>query len=233
MNAKRASNRLVFHGHAAFSLTTSSGKKLLFDPWLDGNPAADIKTSDIKECDYILVSHGHGDHFADVPKLAQQTNATVLATYELVAFCQSKGVKNGHGMSIGGGHRFPFGYAKLTPALHGPSVDGSDGRVVTVPNGWWVDLGDARLYHAGDTALTMDMQLLQGRVDVALLPIGDNYTMGPGDAARAVEMIKPRVVIPMHYNTFDLIKQDPNEFKKRVGGNAEVVILRPGESFEF
>ena len=226
-------NRLTFHGHSAFELLTSSGKKLLFDPWLDGNPVADISTEDVESADFILVSHGHGDHFGDVIKLAQKTNATVLATFEIVAFCQSKGVKNGQGMSIGGGARFPFGYAKLTPALHGPGVDGSEGKVSTTPNGWWLDLGDARFYHAGDTALTMDMQLLNGRVDVALLPIGDNFTMGPEDAARAVEFIKPRVVIPMHYNTFDLIKQDPEDFRRRVGTNAEVVILKPGESYEF
>ena len=225
-------NRLTFHGHSAFELRTAKAK-LWFDPWLDGNPVADMRADDIKDADYILVSHGHGDHFGDVVKIAKNTDATVLATYELVSFCLSKGVKNGHGMSIGGGYRFPFGYAKLTPALHGPGVEGSDGTVATTPNGWLVDLGSARLYHAGDTALTTDMQLLSGRVDVALLPIGDNFTMGPEDAARAVEMIKPRVVIPMHYNTFDVIKQDANEFRKLVGSNAEVVILNPGESFDF
>jgi L-ascorbate metabolism protein UlaG (beta-lactamase superfamily) len=224
-------NRLTWHGHAAFSLTTSSGQELLLDPWLDGNPASDIKCSDITKADYILVSHGHGDHFSDVIKLAQQTGATVIAAHELAVFCQSNGVANVHGMSVGGGFKFPFGYVKVTVALHGPGVDGAD--IATVPNGWWIDLGDARVYFAGDTALTMDMQLLQGRVDVALLPIGDNYTMGPEDAARAVEMIKPRAVIPMHYNTFDIIKQDPDDFKRRVGGNAEVVILQPGGSFDF
>ena len=226
-------NRLVFHGHSAFELATSGGHTLLFDPWLEGNPAADIGVDDVDKADYILVSHGHGDHFGDVITLAKKTNATVLATYELVAYCQAKGVRNGHGMSIGGGYRFPFGYAKLTPALHGPAVEGSDGSISTTPNGWLVDLGGTRLYHAGDTALTMDMQLLQGRVDVALLPIGDNFTMGPEDAARAVEMIKPRVVIPMHYNTFDLIKQDAGAFAKLVGKSAEVVILQPGESYHF
>jgi L-ascorbate metabolism protein UlaG (beta-lactamase superfamily) len=227
-------NRLTFHGHAAFELVTSSKTKLMFDPWLDQNPAADIKTSDVETLDYILVSHGHGDHFSDVVELAKKTDATVLATFELVALCQSKGVKNGHGMSIGGGYKFPFGYAKLTPALHGTGIDGGAGGIhSTMPNGWWVDLGDARIYHAGDTALLTDMQLLQGRVDVALLPIGDNFTMGPEDAARAVEFIKPRVVIPMHYNTFDLIKQDPEDFQRLVGGRAEVVILKPGESYEF
>jgi L-ascorbate metabolism protein UlaG (beta-lactamase superfamily) len=227
-------NKLTFHGHAAFELVTSKNTRIMFDPWLDQNPAADIKTSDIDELDYILVSHGHGDHFSDVIGLAQKTDATVLATFELVALCQSKGVKNGHGMSIGGGYKFPFGYAKLTPALHGTGIDGgANGIHSTMPNGWWVDLGDARVYHAGDTALLTDMQLLQGKVDVAMLPIGDNFTMGPEDAARAVEFIKPRVVIPMHYNTFPLIQQDPQEFKRLVGSRAEVVILQPGESYEF
>ena len=227
-------NRLTFHGHAAFELITSKGTSIMFDPWLDQNPAADIKTADVKKLDYILVSHGHGDHFSDVTKLAQQTNAVVLATFELVALCQAQGVQNGHGMSVGGGYHFPFGYAKLTPALHGTGIDGGGhGIHSTMPNGWWLDLGDARLYHAGDTALLTDMQLLQGKVDVALLPIGDNFTMGPEDAARAVEFIKPRVVIPMHYNTFDVIKQDPQHFKQLVGQRAEVVILEPGESYEF
>lgn len=226
-------NKLTFHGHAAFDLTTTSGKKLLFDPWLDGNPVADISSADVEAADYILVSHGHGDHFSDVVKLAKQTDATVIGAYELINFCMSQGVKNAQGMGIGGGYRFPFGYTKLTPALHGGSVDGSDGKVTTMPNGFWVDLGDARIYHAGDTALITDMELLKGRVDVALLPIGDNYTMGPEDAARAVAMIKPRVVIPMHYNTFDIIKQDPEDFRRHVGKNAEVVILQPGESYEF
>lgn len=225
-------NKLTFHGHAAFALTTSSRHEILFDPWLDENPLADIRVKDVKKADYILVSHGHGDHFSDVVALAKQTAATVLATYELVAYCQSQGAKNGHGMSIGGGYRFPFGYAKLTPALHGPAVEGADG-LSTTPNGWWLDLGDARLYHAGDTALTTDMQLLRDRVDVALLPIGDNFTMGPEDAARAVEMIRPRVVIPMHFNTFDVIRQDPAEFARLAGKHAEVVVLEPGETYEF
>ena len=227
-------NRLTFHGHAAFELVTSKGTRLMFDPWLDQNPRADIKTADVSNLDYILVSHGHGDHFSDVIKLARQTDAAVLATFELVSLCQAQGVKHGHGMSVGGGYRFPFGYAKLTPALHGTGIDGgAHGIHSTMPNGWWVDLGDARIYHAGDTALLTDMQLLQGKVDVALLPIGDNFTMGPEDAARAVEFIKPRVVIPMHYNTFDVIKQDPEHFRQLVGGAAEVVVLQPGESHDF
>jgi L-ascorbate metabolism protein UlaG (beta-lactamase superfamily) len=227
-------NRLTFHGHAAFELNTATGSRIMIDPWLDQNPASDIKVDDVDRLDYILVSHGHGDHFSDVPELARKTGATVIATFELAALCQSKGAQNAHGMSIGGGFRFPFGYVKLTPALHGTGIDGGEAGIhSTMPNGFWLDLGDTRIYHAGDTALLTDMQLLQGRVDVALLPIGDNFTMGPEDAARAVEFIQPRVVIPMHYNTFDLIKQDPQEFKRLVGNRAEVVILNPGESYEF
>lgn len=226
--------RLTWHGHACFTLVTDDDARLMFDPWLDDNPVADIGTDQVQDLDYILVSHGHFDHFGDAIPLARKTGATLVAIYELAAFAQSKGVEKTHGMSIGGGYRFPFGYAKLTPALHGPNVAGDEDGVFTcMPAGWWLDLGGKRLYHAGDTALITDMQLLRGRVDVALLPIGDNYTMGPEDAARAVEFIEPRIVVPMHYNTFDLIRQDPAEFARRVGARARVEILRPGESLEF
>jgi L-ascorbate metabolism protein UlaG (beta-lactamase superfamily) len=226
--------RLTWHGHACFTLVTDDGTRIMFDPWLDQNPAADIRTDQVQALDYILVSHGHFDHFADAIPLARKTGATLVAIYELAAFAQSKGVEKTHGMSIGGGYRFPFGYAKLTPALHGPNVAGDEDGVFTcMPGGWWLDLGGKRLYHAGDTALITDMQLLKGRVDVALLPIGDNYTMGPEDAARAVEFIEPRIVVPMHYNTFDLIRQDPAEFARLVGDRARVEILEPGGSLEF
>ncbi|MFO7260359.1 MAG: metal-dependent hydrolase [bacterium] len=226
--------RLTWHGHACFTLVTDDGTRIMFDPWLDQNPAADIRTDQVQALDYILVSHGHFDHFADAIPLARKTGATLVAIYELAAFAQSKGVEKTHGMSIGGGYRFPFGYAKLTPALHGPNVAGDDeGTFTCMPGGWWLDLGGKRLYHAGDTALITDMQLLKGRVDVALLPIGDNYTMGPEDAARAVEFIEPRIVVPMHYNTFDLIRQDPAEFARLVGDRARVEILEPGGSLEF
>jgi L-ascorbate metabolism protein UlaG (beta-lactamase superfamily) len=219
---------LTWHGHSCFGLETDDGTRILFDPWLDENPKADIGTDDVDRLDYILVSHGHSDHFADCVKLAKRTGATVVSTFELVAFCQEQGVENGHGMNIGGGFAFPFGRVKLTPALHTGSIDGdSEGAFTTDCTGFLVTLNDGtRLYHAGDT----DMQLLQGRVDVALLPIGDNFTMGIEDAARAVEFIQPRVVIPMHYGTFEVIEQDPEAFRREVRGRAEVRILQPGES---
>jgi len=226
--------KLTFHGHAAVTIETDAGQTVLIDPWLDGNPLADIGTADVRKADFILCTHGHSDHFADVVKLAKQTGATVVGTFEIVGYVQSQGIENAHPMSIGGGYRFPFGTVKMTAALHGGQIDGADGRFSTLPAGFLINLDDGpRVYHAGDTALLMDMQLLRGSVDVALLPIGDNFTMGPADAVRAVEFIEPRVVIPIHYNTFDLIRQDPQAFASSVGQRAEVVILAPGESHDL
>ena len=226
---------LTWHGHSCFTLETAEGKRIMIDPWLDENPACDIKTKDVESLDYILVSHGHFDHFADCIALAKQTGATVISTFELVSFCQSKGVEKGHGMNIGGAYVFDFGRVKLTPALHTGTIAGDEnGTHSTDCSGFLISLNSGeRIYHAGDTALIMDMQLLQGLVDVAIVPIGDNFTMGPEDAARAVEMIQPDVVIPMHYNTFPVIEQNPEGFRTLVGDTAQVEILEPGGSYSF
>jgi len=226
---------LTWHGHSCFLLETDGGQRIIIDPWLDENPASDIKISDVGSLDYILVSHGHFDHFADCIKLAKQTGATVISTFELVSFCQEKGVEKGHGMNIGGAYVFDFGRVKLTPALHTGTIAGDEnGTHTTDCSGFLLSLNEGqRLYHAGDTALIMDMQLLRGSVDVAILPIGDNFTMGPEDAARAVEMIEPDVVIPMHYNTFPVIEQNPESFRTLVGDAATVEILQPGGSYTF
>lgn len=225
---------LHYHGHSTFTLTTGEGVRIVFDPWFDENPVSDLKTRDIREADYILCTHGHFDHFADAIPLAKKTGATLVSTFEIVSFAQSRGVEKAHPLHIGGGFRFPFGYTKMTPALHGGQVAGDDsGRYTTVPGGFLVNLPEGRLYHAGDTALLTDMGLLKGKVDVALLPIGDNFTMGPEDAVRAVEFIEPRVVIPIHYNTFEMIAQDPEAFREAVGERAEVVILKPGQQYRF
>lgn len=226
--------RLTWHGHSCFTLETGDGTRIMIDPWLDENPAANIKAADAGKLDYILVSHGHFDHFADCIPLAKRTGATVVSTFELVAFCQQQGVENGHGMNIGGAYLFPFGRVKLTPAVHTGSIAGdTEGAFTTDCCGFLISLdGGPSIYHAGDTALITDMQLLQGRVDLAILPIGDNFTMGPEDAARAVEMIQPETVIPMHYNTFEVINQNPETFRELVGDAARVEIMEPGGTYE-
>jgi L-ascorbate metabolism protein UlaG (beta-lactamase superfamily) len=225
--------KLTWHGHSCFTLATDDGIRIMFDPFLADSPVADIRIDEVDRLDYILVSHGHFDHFPDAIPLARKTGATIISTFELVAFTQEKGVENGHGMNIGGGHRFPFGRVKLTPAVHTGSISGDDaGAFTTDCCGFLIDLsGGTRLYHSGDTALIVDMQLLKGAVDVALLPIGDNFTMGPEDAARAVGFIQPSVVIPMHYDTWELIAQDPENFRRLVGDAARVEVLNPGGSY--
>lgn len=225
---------LHYHGHSTFTLTTDEGTRIIIDPWFDDNPVSDVKAEDIEGVDFILCTHGHFDHFADAILLAKRTGATLVSTFEVVSFAQSQGVENAHPLHIGGGFKFPFGYVKMTPALHGGQVDGdTEGAYTTVPGGFWMDLNGKRLYHAGDTALLTDMQLLRGKVDLALLPIGDNFTMGPDDAVQAVDFIRPKTVIPIHYNTFDLIAQDPEEFKKKVGTLSRVEIIHSGETFDF
>ncbi len=226
--------RLHFHGHSTFTLTTDDGTRIIIDPWFDENPVSDVKTADIDGVDFILCTHGHFDHFADAIPLAKKTGAMLVSTFEIVSFVQSQGVENAHPLHIGGGYHFPFGYVKMTAALHGGQVHGDDeGAFTTVPGGFLIELGGKTLYHAGDTALLTDMTLLKGQVDVALLPIGDNFTMGPVDAARAVGFIEPGVVIPIHYNTFDLIAQDPEAFRGLVGLRAAVEVLEPGDIYEF
>jgi len=225
--------KVTWHGHATCSLETDDGTHLVIDPFFEDNPACEVSVADVR-ADFILISHGHKDHVADAIPLAERTGATVIATFELASYMEAQGltVSPHH---IGGGVRYPFGYVKLTPALHGGIVELPGGEAFTsLPAGFWIRLNSGqRFHHSGDTGLIRDMDLLQGTVDVAMLPIGDRYTMGPDDAVRAVEMIGPRVVIPIHYNTWPPIAQDPEAFKKAVGKRAEVVILAPGGTYEF
>ncbi len=224
---------VTYHGHATCSLVTDDGTTLVIDPFFGENPATDLTVEQVA-ADYILCTHGHFDHFADAIPLAKRTGATLISTFEIVSYAQSQGVENAHPLHIGGGHRFSFGYVKMTPALHGGQVAGEGaGPYTTVPGGFLIDMGGKSFHHAGDTALLMDMQLLKGRVDVAMLPIGDNFTMGPEDAVRAVEFIEPGVVIPIHYNTWEVIAQDPDAFKAAVGDRAVVEIVPPGGSYAF
>lgn len=223
---------LIFHGHACFEIT-ADGRRLLIDPFLNGNPKADVGPDQLEAVTAILLTHGHGDHLGDTVAIATKHGATVVATFELANFLDEKGC-HVHAMHVGGAHEFPFGRVKLVPAIHGGAVEGdATGRFTTFPCGLVVTVGGTRIYHTGDTALTMDMKLLEGMVDIMLVPIGDNFTMGVDDAVRAVSFVKPKTAIPMHYGTWDVIDTDPEEFAVKVGSTAEVVKLRPGETYDF
>ncbi len=226
--------KLTYHGHATCSIETDDGTKIVIDPFFGDNPVCDITVDDV-EADFILVTHGHGDHIGDLIPLAQRTGALVIATYEIVSWLATVGIENAHPLHIGGGNTFPFGYVKMTPALHGGKVEAEGGEAfTTVPGGFLINFNDGkRFHHAGDTALLMEMQLLAGKVDIALLPIGDNFTMGPEDAVTAVEFIKPKVVVPIHYNTWPIIEQDGEAFKVAVGDRAHVEVMASGGSYEF
>ena len=227
--------KLDYHGHATFTLTTDDGTRIVIDPFFEGNPWTEIQAADV-EADFIFCTHGHEDHFADAIPIATATGATLVGAFELVSYAQSQGIENVHPMHIGGGWDFPFGRVKMTIAHHGGLIHGEGAEGFTTNSaGLLFDLGPGkRIYHAGDTALTMDMQLLKGKVDVALLPIGDNFTMGPEDAVTAIEFIGASVVIPTHYNTWPYVDQNPEDFRTLVGDLATVEVVEPGRgSYEF
>jgi L-ascorbate metabolism protein UlaG (beta-lactamase superfamily) len=223
---------LTYHSHACFTITVGD-TKLLTDPFLTGNELADVSADEV-EADYILVSHGHGDHVGDTVPIAQRTGAMTISNFEIYGWLQAQGVENGHPLHIGGGHDFPFGRVKLTIAHHGSALP--DGSYGGNPAGFLLTLEGKKIYHACDTGLFYDMKLIgEEGLDVAILPIGDNFTMGPDDALRAVKLLEPKAVIPIHYDTFDVIRQDPNSFAARVEAEtpAKCVVLRPGESLQL
>lgn len=221
--------KVVYLGHAAFQVI-APGLHALIDPYLTNNPLAAHKPEDFTSVNYIFVSHGHGDHLGDAVEIALANSATVVANAEICDYLAKKGVRC-HAMHIGGRYQFPFGSVKLTPALHGSAIsEGEQSFDGGNPCGFLIEAGERRLYHAGDTGLTKDMELLADeQIDLALLPIGGNYTMDLFDAARAVRMIKPMRVVPMHYDTFPQIQADPMEFISQVNDASQVLILKPGE----
>jgi L-ascorbate metabolism protein UlaG (beta-lactamase superfamily) len=207
--------------------------RLIIDPFLSGNPAAPIEPDQV-DVQHVLVTHGHNDHIGDAVSIARRNHATIIANYELSLLCERLGAR-AHPMHVGGSHQFDFGRVKLTIAHHGGGY-GNEADIYTGPPvGFLVTIGGKTVYHPGDTGLFYDMKLIgeMNAIDLAFLPIGDNFTMGIDDAVKAVEFLKPRAVVPFHYNTFPVIEASPQEFSRKVGNRADVVILKPGEHIDF
>lgn len=224
--------KLTWYSHACFLIDTGS-QKLLTDPFLTDNPLAPID-ADTVEADYILVSHGHGDHIGDTLTIARRTGATVISNFEIHNWIAGQGVANLHPQHIGGGFDYPWGRVKLTIAHHGSALP--DGSYGGNPCGFLFYIQGKKIYHACDTGLFYDMKLIgEEGIDLAILPIGDNFTMGPEDALRAVQLIQPRQVVPIHYDTFEVIHQDPNAWAERVRQEtaAQVMVMKPGGSIEL
>lgn len=222
-----------YHGHSVVKIKTGD-YTILIDPFINGNELTDLTVADEKP-DVILLTHAHNDHVGDTVELAKKNNAQVIAIFELANYLDSLGL-NAVGMGLGGAHEFDFGVVKFTKAFHSSSFTTAEGEVIYggMPAGILFKAEGKTIYHAGDTEVFGDMKMVGERndIDVAFVPIGDHFTMGAEDAAYAVELLKPKVVVPVHYNTFPPIEQDPAYFKSLVK-NAKVNILKPGESIKL
>jgi L-ascorbate metabolism protein UlaG (beta-lactamase superfamily) len=226
--------QVTWLGHSAFQLNIS-GHKVLIDPFLTGNPLATLKPDQV-EADFILVSHGHGDHIGDTIDIAKRTKATVVANNEIGRWFKGKhGLENVHTLNPGGGVKLPFGRVELTIAHHSSALP--DGTYGGQPNGILIFTDEGKkIYHAGDTTVFMEMQLIgELGLDLAILPIGDYFTMGIDGSLKSIEFLKPKAVIPMHYNTFNVIAQDVALWARRVQNetSARPVVLDPGGSFQL
>ncbi|WP_456273762.1 metal-dependent hydrolase [Bacillus sp. AK031] len=226
--------KISFHGHSVVKVVTDK-HTILIDPFISGNEMTDLKAENEKP-DVILLTHGHNDHVGDTVELAKNNDALVVAPYELATYLSWQGV-NTHPMHIGGAYEFEFGRVKLTQAFHGSSYETEDNQIIYtgMPAGILLTVGGKTIYHAGDTALFSDMKLIGERntIDVAFLPIGDNFTMGPEDAAAAAEFLKAKTVVPIHYNTFPPIKQDPGKFISMLKEEQEGRIMNAGDEIEL
>ncbi len=224
--------KLRYFSHSAFQVTTSAGKRILIDPFLDGNPTSPVKSKDV-DAEFIILTHAHGDHLGDAFKIAERCSSTFICVNELANYCISKGFK-AHNMHIGGGYNFDFGRVKFTIAHHGSITP--DNHYGGEPAGVIISCEGINLYHTGDTGLFYDMKLIgeMNSIDYMLLPIGDNFTMGINDAVKAVEFVNPKTAIPMHYNTFPVIAADPNEFKNKIElSHKKCIVLDYGQEIEL
>ncbi len=220
--------KLKYFGHSAFQITTDSNIRILIDPFLDDNPVSKTKSSEV-EAEFIVFTHGHGDHVGDGLKIGKRCNSLFICVNELAEWVKSKGLK-AHNMHIGGAHNFDFGKVKFTIAHHGSSTP--DNQYAGEPAGVFLTINNKTIYHTGDTGLFYDMKLIgeMNPVDYMLLPIGDNFTMGIDDAVKAVELTNPKVAIPMHYNTFPVIASDPQKFKQLVEAKSKkCIVMQFGE----
>jgi L-ascorbate metabolism protein UlaG (beta-lactamase superfamily) len=223
--------KLTYHGHSAFEIETGK-HNIIIDPFINGNKHAKVKPSQIK-ANYIVLTHAHGDHLGDAFEIAKNNDATIIAVNELADYAAGKGCK-AHNMHIGGSFNFPFGRLKFTIAHHGSSSP--EGTYMGEPAGVVLSVEGKNIYHAGDTGLFLDMKLIGeiNSLNAAIVPIGDNFTMGIDDAVKAIEFLNPALAIPMHYGTFGIIEADPNEFKRKVESIGKKCTVIPfGESIEI
>lgn len=221
---------LTWYGHATWLISTGE-HKIVVDPFFDDNPSSPIKAADV-EADFILISHGHFDHIADAAPIAKRTGAHVVANYEVAQWLnKNHGVENSTGMNIGGVAKLDFGNVKMVPAWHSSSLpDGSYGGTAA---GFLIRIGEKKIYFACDTALFSDMQMIgAANLDVAILPIGDLFTMGPTDSVTAANFLNAKQVIPAHYNTWPPIEQDAVAWAKTITEKtkSQPVVLEPGET---
>ncbi len=226
--------KVSYHGHSVVKVE-AKGKTILFDPFITGNGLTDLKADDVK-VDVILLTHGHNDHVGDTVDLALKNDALVIAPFELAEYLGWQGVKV-HEMHIGGAHEFDFGKVKLTQAFHGSSYTDYETKTIVytgMPSGILLTIDGKTIFHAGDTALFSDMKLIGelNDIDVAFLPIGDNFTMGPDDAVLAAKWLNACTVVPIHFNTFPVIEQNPQEFVSKLPEGVGKV-LEVGEVVEL